>query len=835
MKKILFIASALAGLFFAASCQQENLEPVQQGNTVTYTVQVPGGVDTKSTGDGFTLTYEVYRQNDLTNLDAEPVYEGTKNFENGSADITLEFVKDQKFTVLFWAQQTNGAQAYVITDLREVSLNTLVANDLTAEVFAGNDHVNNCVSDNNGNVVLVRPVAQINIATDADSFTLGTEGSTTATVVPDKSKVVVDGLYGTYNVANGAVATKLERTYTETNVLGTEFKSTYKLMATNYLGFIPEAGDNVKVTFYIYTQNDGTIEHTVSNVPVKANYQTNILGNLITATEDYHVTLEEWADEEFTKNVTTVYDAESAQEVLDNATKGTTILLHPGVNYGTLEIKANPGHSNTTLVDVADAWAYNYVRTIEDLTIIGADGAKVDGIVFKTGALPGDQNNRVEIKNLTIENVEFTDAFTASPAGYNAPIMITTSNATVDGLTVKNCKLIGDNSKLNLVYLYGADGSKNVTLTGNTVSGIARLCELRGTENVTITNNVINDTYEHAMLLAAGNYAGNVTITGNTADGIHDRFVRMAGAGDAVVVIKNNTIANYLGEDKDYIKVTDGNNVTVENNTCSCTYTAATVDELKSVLAKAGDNAVIKLAGVHFGGVDLYNSTNNGHRYNYANYEAKNVKIVGDNGASFSTLRLGENDYAPTMTGWTFENITFTGNGLQISMNNEGVLVQNCKFINSELMNTGTDAYQAKNFTVQSCSFEGSRPDTRKTQLALQNSNGVKISDCTFTNSGYSAINVSKIYGDVEITGNNINQTADRPLRFVLAANNAILKITDNTIVSGGDDNGELMKVSAETGIEVTAANVNLSGNTWNDKSDAEITASIVDGNYIVK
>ena len=297
MKKLIFLASALAGLFFAASCQQENLEPVQQTETVTYSVQVPESIATKTSGDGFTLTYEVYRQNDLTKLDADPVYEGTKAFSGGKADVQLEFVKDQEFTVLFWAQQTNGAQAYDITDLREVSLETLVANDLTAEVFAGNDHVANCVSDKKGNVVLVRPVAQLNIATDADSFTLGTAGSTTATVVPTQSKVVVDGLYGTYNVANGDVATKLERTYTETAVPGTEFKSTYKLMATNYLGFIPEAGDNVKVTFYIYTQKDGTIEHTVSNVPVKANYQTNVLGNLISATADYQVTLEDWADD----------------------------------------------------------------------------------------------------------------------------------------------------------------------------------------------------------------------------------------------------------------------------------------------------------------------------------------------------------------------------------------------------------------------------------------------------------------------------------------------------------------------------------------------------------
>lgn len=299
MKKVIFSLSALAALFLAGSCQRENLEPAQQGGTVTYTVQVPQDLATKATGDGFTLHYEVYRQADLIILDASPVYEGTKTFEDGKADVELEFVKDQEFTVLFWAQQTTGTEAYDITDLREVSLNTLVANDVTADVFAGNDHVTDCKSDKDGDVTLVRPVAQLNIATTASGLTLGASNSatsSTAAVNPQRSMVVVNGLYGTYNVADGTVYTKASRTYTEAAVPGSDFKGTYKLMATNYLGFIPQEGENVEVSFTIYTEKDGNIEHSVSNVPVKANYQTNILGNLISATSDYQVILEDWAD-----------------------------------------------------------------------------------------------------------------------------------------------------------------------------------------------------------------------------------------------------------------------------------------------------------------------------------------------------------------------------------------------------------------------------------------------------------------------------------------------------------------------------------------------------------
>ena len=167
-------------------------------------------------------------------------------------------------------------------------------------------------------------------------------------------------------------------------------------------------------------------------------------------------------------------------------------------------------------------------------------------------------------------------------------------------------------------------------------------------------------------------------------------------------------------------------------------------------------------------------------------------------------------------------------------MNNKDVLVKDCKFINSELMNTGTDTYQAVNFTVEKCSFKGSRL-VRKTQMALQNSNGVRISGCSFDNAEHNAINMSAICGKVEIANNYINQTVDRPLRFVVVADAATLAITNNTIISEGDDDGELMKVTAENNISLNANNITLSGNTWNDKNDNEVSAGIVDGAYIVK
>ena len=282
-----------------------------------------------------------------------------------------------------------------------------------------------------------------------------------------------------------------------------------------------------------------------------------------------------------------VSDAEAAQIALDNAVPGTVIQLKSGVDYGTLLIRPVDGQANTvTSLNEADGEGYTvyrneYLRNVQDLTIIGAPGATVDAIKVVSGyAGEGSNCNLVLIKNLVIDSVEFTDDHTNYPHNYAAPIFVDLTYADVDGLTVKNCKLIGDNDKMNLVYFYSSENSvfddnvaSNIVITGNTVEGIARLCELRQTENVIITDNVIRNTALHGVLLTVhgGTYSGTITITGNTADGIGDRLVRMAGAGSATVVIKDNTLTNYKGsvEDSDFIKVTDSKStgsVTLENN-----------------------------------------------------------------------------------------------------------------------------------------------------------------------------------------------------------------------------------------------------------------------------
>ena len=303
MKKLFYSAAVMALAFFAASCQQENLEPVSGGNTVTYTVQVPEALATKALGDEIgavnELVYEVYRTEgervdaftDADNL----LYHKTTPITDGVATFTLELINNQNFTVLFWAH-TKDNGVYNADNLTEVKIESPdVANNVNAQAFVGRDYVVNCVSDAAGKVTLTRPVAQLNLGT--------TEASLTAFETPitiSGSSVIVEGLSTTYDVAalSAGQVTADEYVYTEATRPNANLKvgsTSYVYVAMNYVGFAANTGSTVKVSYDINT-SEGKISNTIENVPVKPNYRTNIVGNLITSTSNYTVELDrEWA------------------------------------------------------------------------------------------------------------------------------------------------------------------------------------------------------------------------------------------------------------------------------------------------------------------------------------------------------------------------------------------------------------------------------------------------------------------------------------------------------------------------------------------------------------
>ena len=579
MKNIFRFLMAVAVLF-TASCAKEDISSSIAGGEVevTFTANLPE-LGTRAYGDGdhiTTLHYFVYDQNGtLLDFDGEG-NSTTPISATVPAKVNLPLIKGMTYKLAFWADKN----AYNINgDVVTVEYGN--ANDDTIDAFYAlieEFDPAKAEDQHKTSVTLNRPFAQLNALTD-DFAAVALSG---VDIETSTVKVVA---YTKFNVANGDVVEgAFEEIEFDATAIPTETlagKADYKYLSMNYI-LVPKAGHVSNVEFTFTGSKNVTIKDTkYDNVPFKQNYRTNILGALLTNSTDFTVTIEK----DFFKpaeNIVPVATTKELQKAVDEAIPNTTIRLEPGVNYGTILIRPVAGAANT--ITDCDYLVYRneMLRKVENLTIVGAKGATVEAFKVVAGYIEGSTGYVVDIKNLVIDGVEFNDTYTNAPHSYAAPIFFDLTYTNVNGLTVKNCKLIGDNSKMNFVYLYGSGkpsnstfetAAKNITISNNVVDGIARLCELRQTENVTITGNTIKNTALHGMLLPVdgGTYSGNVTITDNTAEGINERFVRMAGAGDAVVVIKDNVIKHYKGADSDYIKVTDGTgtNVTIENNICS--------------------------------------------------------------------------------------------------------------------------------------------------------------------------------------------------------------------------------------------------------------------------
>lgn len=502
-----------------------------------------------------------------------------------------------------------------------------------------------------------------------------------------------------------------------------------------------------------------------------------------------------------------VESADAAQAALDNAIKGTTIQLKPGVNYGTLVFRQN---ANKRVVDITnaggDAAGNEKYSRYENITILGAPGAIVDQIDFQVGWIAGSGASYVDIKNLTVKDVTFSGEKIAfnMEGGKGSALGI-------DGLTIDNCTMNDANGNDRLVfqqisgykelkdkttneYVMTA-GVKNLTITNCEVSGAYMVIESRAMENLIITNNTFNGIKARDMLITSdtGNYpnetyTGEITITGNTSIGGEERFVRASlNNSDAVVTVSNNTISNYKGLDPDYIKVSGGNDVTIENNI----YTVATTDNLQKLILNTIDNTVFLLETGDYGDLDFT------HTYNGSKVQAKNIIIQGVSGTVMSSLvsPVGGNP----ITNWAIKNIQFTGRGVDIRSGGNMLTVENCKFAN------GANIYLNNNYegiTVEQCEFNGSTTGG----VYLQGVVGVAIENCTFVNMPYNAIQLSGagVSGNVNIVNNTISNCASRAMRIVTKSGTA-LNISNNTMTNSdnaADDNaadrGQIVKISGE-------------------------------------
>lgn len=872
MKKLLYSAAALALVFFAGSCQRENLEPVAANGTVTYTVEVPGAMATKA-ADGVNnvneLVYEVYRTvgEEVTSFtDADNLlYHRTAPIVNGVAEFSLEFVNDQNFTVLFWAHQKDNG-VYDVRDLKSVKVaSAAVANTHSTAAFTGIDFVKECVSVKGGNVKLVRPVGQLRIATTPESLRMD---NTVITVTRSSAKVY--GLSTTFNVAEQEAGdATFDVEYTEadrpegTVKVGTE---DYPLLAMNYIGFIPTVGANVKVDYVLQT-SEGIIDYTVENVPVKPNYRTNIIGNLISGTTDYNVTLDaEWVPEE---EEVEIWDGKTLAAPAVNAageyevTKPSEWAYLANAQNPSTRAQAAPVVINLTsdLDFGGNALTGLAVERGNSLTVKG------NGYTVKNARMvTGDNDNGtpcaslfvnlptsvLTVSDLDIENVNVV--VDQDPEHGYAAVLVAYAegDVTLENIKVSNSTVYGTHSIGTAVgFLAGtssveiknftADGIKlsNADVAGESGSMggfVGRVAGILTADNVKVSNSTIEayvataSEQKRSIAKFIGNFVGGGTVN-----------VTGASIENVTIVAKNELAETQQCLYTEYLGGWRGNGGTVSINGIEITkdqtnddITIDTPAEFATAISNAADGAVIPVSG------EIPTSS--------LSASGKSITIVGmsdDATINSASARME-----------TYGNITFQNVTIKLPTNNDyyggqdahnaQIVYDNCKFVGTATAINGTfvyndceftnpDKYAAwvynGNVTYNNCSFTG-KDRAAKVYAEAGNAPVVTYNNCTFN----AAQSVNKTAVEIDCT----NQTSGTPY-YVTIINPTInnMGVAEHYAIGEGvcnlETSGHGLGIVNLNGKSYSVANTTaqLQALAWAVKEEMGVTTvEVADGTY---
>ena len=395
--------AAAALTILAAGCAKEQLADNGGQAGVSFTVEVPGAPATRAIGDGTTaktLYYQVFDEqgNTISGLGAQTTTFGT----DGKVKVSFQLVKDQTYNFIFWAQ-TSEAGYYTVggteaeKDLRTITANYdgKKSNDENFDAFFAVEKALKISGPVTKDITLKRPFAQINIGTK------GTISAGTATRPIEfngaTSTVKVTGVPTVFSPlanADAQLGTTADVTFEAALAPEGSIKvneETYKLLAMNYV-FASETGDVTDITATLTVENKN-VPLIVPNAPIRRNWRTNIVGNLLTAEAGFNVIL----DPNFSGD--------------DNQ--------HPifvnGVAYKTLDaaVAAVPA-GEQTIIKLEQDIVGNGIKTTDgqdividlgghtfdiDGTMVGSTGSETNGHQFLKGS-------KVTLKNGTIKSTK---------------------------------------------------------------------------------------------------------------------------------------------------------------------------------------------------------------------------------------------------------------------------------------------------------------------------------------------------------------------------------------------------------------------------------------------
>ena len=711
MNKNLFKTFAIAAMaVLAGACAKES-EQLAGPSNVTFEISTPE-IATKAIGDGMTATKLYYQVFDAEGNVIDGLGVQNKDLVSGKTTVSFQLIKDQTYNFIFWAQTpTEGYYEIDGTEgLKKISAKYADknANDENFDAFYAVEKftVNGSISES---VTLTRPFAQVNIATTgklaagAASKELDFEGATSTVTFkniptefsPLSSDDVVDGtesvVFASAAVPEGNIT-----------VAGKE----YKYLSMNYV-FAPKNGSVYDVAAEL-TVAGKTVPVSVPNVPLKRNWRTNIVGNLLLTGARFNVIV----DPVFENEETMAYDEEAFRAAVAaggkvslsqnmtltkslSLTKSTTTEIVIGKDV-TLTAELS-GYSSKTI----SLFNENINCTLSgDGTILGPtikNGSSAAAIELEDNA-----NNLVIDGNLTVAGRNGTIA-----GNVDAGIIIRAGKVTVNsGHFIASKDVNGGENPAILLYSPDSYRSELIINDGTFESVVG---------NSKFLINIQDEYRDHASVKIYGGTFIGFDPADNEAEGAHTNFVA-EGYHSTKVSTDENGVSTYVVSKEGTIPVVNQegfkNAVAQENATVvvpAGTFTApASVADGVTIEGVEGTVIDIPTAvAYHDKNLTFKNITMKSPNANYIGIQhAASVKYVDCTiegmPFSYATQAVYENcTFKQTSNGsyniWTYgsKNITFNNcvfncAGKSVLIYNEGsisasiVTFDKCKFVASE-------------------------------------------------------------------------------------------------------------------------------------------------------
>lgn len=492
MNKKLFLGMfAAAGMLFATSCSNDELDVVQSGNEaqVTFSLGLEGGIATRAISDGTgakKLVYAVYK----LDADGNPVLQkvvGSNNdgqfvdaeaFDGGLTEtVSVTLAKGQTYQVAFWAQNPS-CNAYTTTDLTNVEVDYEGAtnnNDVRDAFFKTVEFTVN--GNQTIDVELKRPFAQINVGVYKTDW----EAAVKSGIEIEKSSVVIKDAATSINLLTGEVGaetTDVEVSYSSNTIPNEDLKvdlngdgdyddenEVYKWLSMSYilvadrnldtdnngvLGDQRATLESLQYTFSPVSGNNITFGDGLNSVPVQRNWRTNILGQLLTGNIEFNITINPIFEGDFNVDAPTSEvktDAKSLADALTADEEDILVVLGANIDLPVSSLGSQtPGSGEYKLGGVntknitIDLNGKTLNLTTSYMSAIGANNPDAT-ITIKNGVITSTGNSATTWNiydvifancNYVIENVTFNKEVALTNAGKSVTMNGVTINGTGD-------------------------------------------------------------------------------------------------------------------------------------------------------------------------------------------------------------------------------------------------------------------------------------------------------------------------------------------------------------------------------------------------------------------